>query len=261
MAINIRSLKEGNISLLYTGTVRYGTRKWFFYMLLSFLKKKFFSAVFTSAVSFYFILFLFLYFSLSLYTCICLYICPHSRLLSPTIYLFHIIFLSLTLIASLCFFSALPSLSFYLFLLSVPTVFPISFLPLILLTCPRPPTRTYSNILNSIKLLVDQAIRMEVENLIECRAEFEMVRGDFLGTCSTLSYLLCYSYSLCCTCLLCYTVLNRNGLCCTVLFWIVMYCAVLYCVVSLSNVLYTELYCIALYCIVLNCFIFTFFYP
>ena len=144
---------------------------------------------------------------------------------------------------------------------------PISFLPLILLTCPRPPTRPYSNILNSIKLLVDQAIRMEVENLIECRAEFEMVRGDFLGTCSTLSYLLCYSYLLCCTyllfctCLQCYTVLNRNGLCCTVLFWIVMYCAVLYCVVSLSNVLYTELYCIALYCIVLNCFIFTFFYP
>ena len=132
---------------------------------------------------------------------------------------------------------------------------------------PSTPTRTYSNILNSIKLLVDQAIRMEVENLIECRAEFEMVRGDFLGTCSTLSYLLCYSYLLCCTyllfctCLQCYTVLNRNGLCCTVLFWIVMYCAVLYCVVSLSNVLYTELYCIALYCIVLNCFIFTFFYP
>ena len=48
-------------------------------------------------------------------------------------------------------------------------------------------TRTYSNILNSIKLLVDQAVKMELETLIECPVQFQMVRGDFLGTCRTYS--------------------------------------------------------------------------
>ena len=118
--------RRQHLPIIYRyGTVRHKKMVFLYVVVFSKIKLLFCCFHFSCIILFYFIpISLFLYFSLSLYTCICLYKCPHSRLLSPTIYLFHIIFLSLTLIASLSFFPALPSLSFYLSLLSVRTVLP-----------------------------------------------------------------------------------------------------------------------------------------
>lgn len=38
-----------------------------------------------------------------------------------------------------------------------------------------------SNVLNSMKILADQAVKMDLDGLVECKEQFNMVRGSFLG--------------------------------------------------------------------------------
>jgi energy-coupling factor transporter ATP-binding protein EcfA2 len=39
----------------------------------------------------------------------------------------------------------------------------------------------HSNVLNSMKILADQAVKMDLDGQVECKEQFNMVRGSFLG--------------------------------------------------------------------------------
>ena len=62
---------------------------------------------------------------------------------------------------------------------SVDSLHPPSSLP------PFPPLRD-RNVLNSMKILADQAVKMGLEEQVECKEQFNMVRGSQIGDCKHL---------------------------------------------------------------------------